>query len=363
MSNNQERETSVPPKTFRSGLGSLQRNFWCGVDRFFFPFWLIFQCALHGKRAVIIWRTAALGDIICTLPMCLEVRKLHPGKLLVFVTLHGYKPLVLLSRSVDAVYGVDHTYGKPSWIPSLSSLLFGLIAHFYEPRTTDERTNFKEGSHSHLVDDLSESCGFTPVDRQPRLYPSPLLIEETQVASGLEDDLAQGKLLIGINGGHTWPVREWDVAKWQTLIDKIHAEYDAVIIQFGINLGPGVFDPYNYLKGVRSLVNRLAQVDLVALVASCHIVISIDSGPVHVAGAVGTPVVGLFGAVNPLFRLPPSSPSTGLFSDVPCLFCQHQNPIGHWKTGCPYEIRCMTQLEVEPVFEAVKKMLAERLTR
>jgi ADP-heptose:LPS heptosyltransferase len=363
MSNYREWMGSVLPKPLASMLKSFRKSFQARVDRFFFPLWLIFQCVLYGKRAVIIWRTAALGDIICTLPLCLEIRKRHPGRLLICVTLRSYKPVVLLSRSVDVVCGIDHVYGKPSWIPPLKPFLFGLVGDFYEPRTTDERTDFKVGAKCHLIDDLAESCGLTLTDRKPRLFPSAQLIEETCQANGLSEHLTEERVLIGINGGHTWPVREWDAVKWQAIIDKIHAEYDAIIIQFGLDLGPGVYDAYNHFKGVRSFVSRLDQEALIALVARCHLVVSIDSGPVQVAGAVDTPVVGLYGAVNPLFRLPPDSLSVGLHSEVPCLFCHHETPIGHWKNGCPYDIRCMKQLEVEPVFEAIKKMLAARLTR
>ena len=47
------------------------------------------------------------------------------------------------------------------------------------------------------------------------------------------------------------------------------------------------------------MVSRLKGEELVALIAICDLLISIDSGPVHVAGAVATPVIGLFGPVNP----------------------------------------------------------------
>jgi ADP-heptose:LPS heptosyltransferase len=71
-------------------------------------------------------------------------------------------------------------------------------------------------------------------------------------------------------------------------------------------------------------------------------------------------MLGLYGAVSPQFRLPPDSPAIGVAHEVPCLFCHHRNPIEHWKANCPYDIRCMTGLEVEPVLRAVEDMLAAR---
>jgi len=71
------------------------------------------------------------------------------------------------------------------------------------------------------------------------------------------------------------------------------------------------------------------------------------------------PVVGLYGAVNPRYRLPPDSPATGVFSNVRCLFCHHASPRGHWQTGCPHDICCMKELDVPTVFQAVKNMLTK----
>jgi ADP-heptose:LPS heptosyltransferase len=185
------------------------------------------------------------------------------------------------------------------------------------------------------------------------------LVESARVRYGLDCKQTKAdRLLIAINPGPNWPIKEWEASKWQMLIDKIHSEYDALIIQFGINKGDGSSD-YDHLTGVKSLAARLKGEELLALIAQCDLVVSIDSGPLHLAGAVGTPAVGLFGPMNPVSILSPNSqtPALGLVSDVPCLFCHNRTPVLHWITGCPYDIACMKRLECEVVFEAVKSML------
>jgi heptosyltransferase-3 len=99
------------------------------------------------------------------------------------------------------------------------------------------------------------------------------------------------------------------------------------------------------------------------MVAICDLIISTDSGPVHVAAAVGTPVIGLYGALDPASRLPPGFPAIGLFGDVPCLFCHNRTPVVHWIDGCPNDIACMKKLDDLTVFEAVKSMLAHNTKR
>lgn len=321
--------------------------------------WLAFQCARHRKRAVIICRCGALGDVVCTLPMCCEIRKRHPQRLIIFVTGAFYRDMVLLSNAADLVFG-SRSWNWDFVMPTTFNVL-GLVDTIYSPRTTNERLTTR-GPTCHLIDDLAESCGFTVTARQPRLYPSPSLIKKTRMAYGLVEDVVGGHLIIGINGGPAWPVRMWDVSNWQKLINEIHAEYDTVIIQFGTNKGDGSSE-YDNLTGVQSVASRLKSEEIVALIAICNLVISIDSGPLHVAGAVGTPVVGLFGSMNPRYRLPTDSPALGLVGDVPCLFCHHQTPPGHWITGCPNNIRCMKALDDQTVFDAVKSMLAQSKKR
>jgi len=319
-----------------------------------FLIWFCFQCLWHRKRAVIICRCGALGDVVCTLPMCSEVRQRHLGRLIVFVTDAKYRDIILLSKASDLVYG-NKAWIYPFRIPSNFNI-FGLVEKIYNPQTTDERSK-TSGAKCHLVDDLADSCGITVTARQPRLYPSTRLIKETRIAYGLGEDVIGSRLIIGVNGGRSWPIREWDALKWQKLINKIHSEYNAAIIQFGVTNSSGL-DEYDNLTGLQSLVNRLKLDEMIALVSICDLIISIDSGPIHLAGAVSTPVVGLFGPVDPRFRLPTDSPAIGLVSNVPCLFCHNKTPVGHWITGCPNNIICMKQLDDSVVFEAVKDMLA-----
>jgi ADP-heptose:LPS heptosyltransferase len=290
--------------------------------------------------------------------MCDEVRRRHPGKLLVFVTAAVWRDVVMLSRWVDLVYA-NRSWVHPFTLPAQFKF-FGLVDTIYNPQTTGELTG--NGETCHLIEDLAASCGFKVTARQPRLYPSPSLIKKTRIACGLTEDVIGNRLIIGINGGPSWRVREWEVSKWQKLINKIHSEYDAVIIQFGSNAGDGSSE-YDHLRGVQFVASLLKGREGVALIAICDLIITIDSGPVHLAGTVGTPVIGLFGPTNPALRLPPDSPALGLVSDVPCLFCHHQTPHGHWFSGCPNDIACMKKLDDQTVFEAVKSMLGQRNKR
>jgi ADP-heptose:LPS heptosyltransferase len=76
----------------------------------------------------------------------------------------------------------------------------------------------------------------------------------------------------------------------------------------------------------RSLAGRLGVAELAAILARARVLVSNNTGPVHVAAAVGTPVVDLYAQTNPQ-HTPWSVAHRVLFHDVPCKYC--------YKSVCP----------------------------
>ena len=318
-------------------------------DHLHFSVWLLVRVLGHRKRVVVLRRLDALGDVVCTLPLCLAIKDIYPECFVAFVTSAYSGEIVQLGNVADGIFLSRTNYFR------IKAHYGGLIRKIYNPLMPDEYS--AGGSTLHLVDEFAKSCGIHLKSRQPCLYPSQELLQSVRLRFHLTSNEVGAKRVIGINCGPTWKVREWDFVKWQTLVDKIHRDYDAVLLHFGIHIS-GKVNEYDDLTGVLPLAGCLTKTELVALIAICDLVISIDSGPIHIAGAVGTPVVGLFGAVDPALRLPPSSPAVAITSSVPCLFCHHKNPIGHWKTDCPNNIRCMRELTTDQVIQAVRVMFA-----
>jgi heptosyltransferase-2 len=89
-----------------------------------------------------------------------------------------------------------------------------------------------------------------------------------------------------------------------------------------------------------------------ALLKLCRVLLTNDTGPMHVAAALGTPVVVPFGSTSPELTgpgLPGDLRHHLIRSAVPCSPC--------FRRACPIDFRCMTGISVGSVVEAVKMVL------
>jgi heptosyltransferase-2 len=97
--------------------------------------------------------------------------------------------------------------------------------------------------------------------------------------------------------------------------------------------------------GVVNLCGRTSLEDAIDLAALATTVVSNDSGLMHVASAVGTPVIGLFGPTSPKLAPPLSAHRQMFYLDLPCSPCHKREcPLGHHK--------CMRDIEMDEVFRA-----------
>jgi ADP-heptose:LPS heptosyltransferase len=87
---------------------------------------------------------------------------------------------------------------------------------------------------------------------------------------------------------------------------------------------------------------------LACLIKKCQVYISADSAPLHVAAAMGVPVVGLFGPTSPLRHMPPAEKFCVIKAELDCSPC--------YKPDCR-DIKCMREIKVEEVLGAVERFI------
>jgi heptosyltransferase-2 len=164
-----------------------------------------------------------------------------------------------------------------------------------------------------------------------------------------------GDVLVALAPGSVWATKRWPYypALAQQLVLRgvrpviIGAPEDAPLAD-AIIAGSG--------EPVVNATGRLTLLASAELLRRCTAVVTNDSAPQHLASAVGTPTITVFGPTVPEFGFGPLAPGSVSLGHptLPCRPCDPHGPrrcpLGHW--------RCMRELETPPVLAAVLERLA-----
>ncbi len=117
------------------------------------------------------------------------------------------------------------------------------------------------------------------------------------------------------------------------------------------------------VKGARHWLGALPIAEMLALLSSSILFVGVDSGILHLAGAVGTPYVGSF-PTDSGCSLPGNSASIDVTGKLTCIGCHHNasEPL-HWMTGCPFDIRCMWEVKATTVLAACRRLIDTSVCR
>jgi ADP-heptose:LPS heptosyltransferase len=197
---------------------------------------------------------------------------------------------------------------NPSKDTNIAAYLAGIpmrvgYAHKWDFLLTQKIEDLKHLSQKHEVEynlDLVKAIGAETKDKSLTLKIeelSPGLKSETSDPTGRD---CTGHLYpgVGIIVIHPWtsdPVKQWPVERFRELAQKIVKETDLDVLIVG---GPEALQKsaiFNSLdKRIKNLTGKTTLVELASILLKSKLLISGDSGPVHLACAVGTPVIALF---------------------------------------------------------------------
>ncbi|MBZ9768427.1 glycosyltransferase family 9 protein [Mesorhizobium sp. CA6] len=199
-----------------------------------------------------------------------------------------------------------------------------------------------------------EALGVDLRARAPAFRPLPF---ETTKALALLDKLhLRPNAFAAVHAGASFPGRRWQPERFAAAIDRIAAETGLDVALVG---GPDENEVAEKILAtaktpIVNLVGALPLETLPALFKQARLFLGNDSGPMHMAAAVGTPVVGLFGLQSPIHWGPVGAPSVAVCPSMPCDcvggdLCERPDP----NKAC-----CVWRLEVDAVVEAALQLLA-----
>jgi lipopolysaccharide heptosyltransferase II len=188
---------------------------------------------------------------------------------------------------------------------------------------------------------------------RPRLTPPPAAVAEARAVLGQAE-----RPLIGIHASGGRPSKQWHLDRFASVARTLASSRDATIVLTGAaGDRPLVDEVKRHLSGARIIdaCGPMSLPALAALLAELDVLITSDSGPMHLAAAVGTPLVALFGPASPARYGPLSADARVLRVDLPCSPCgQVRLPPVRCRGHVP---DCMDGITVARVVEAALEQL------
>lgn len=222
------------------------------------------------------------------------------------------------------------------------NLVWERPAHWFYNRTVDDAA-----ASIHVValnQLLAGSAGAVP-----RTGPIHFRAPE-HAAAEIDRSLEQKKIreFVIINPGGGWPTKMWPAARYGALAERIAGRLGMQVV---VTTGPGEEGLYAIsLANCRVALHHFPVpfLELVPLMKRARLVVSGDTGPFHLACALGIPVVGIFGPTSPVRNGPWSAQDEAVVRPLPCSYCHGRS--------CPTRNECM-DISVDEVYAAVVRRM------
>ncbi len=285
-------------------------------------------------RKILVIQLFGMGDLLCSLPLIERVRKHFPDAKITLLADGKLSEMAGIFECVDEVIGCqrgilskmrliprikNHGFDmalilnplwQGAWIAYLGQVKYS-IGYLRDYEGTQDITGLSRLlTHSFLPQDkpmhdsqrYMEIAGFLGIEAVP-LLPKLNIPQEAMewVDAFLRDNgIGQNDLILGINPHAAWEAKCWDAKKFAEVADVMTDNCHAKIVFFG---SPDASDTrrmniINSAMRHKEVVSAAGKTDiprLIALVKKCDVLLTNDSGPMHLAAALGVNMVALFG--------------------------------------------------------------------
>ena len=369
------------------------------------------RCRVPAEQAthrIALMRYGAHGDIIMASPLLRALREAYPDAHLTWIVERSARESVDASPYIDSVLLWDSMYWKkmvrralyPLWLARVLSFgaqvrrrcfdvfislqpedwpllargigapvrigVFDTFREYHRRDRTSRRTRLYTHAFTHAdlpphrtdqyllplqalgIDtprDKRTVIGYTEEDRASA--------DRFLASAGHEED----ERLVVIAPTTNWPSRCWPGERFAELGDRLAEERPCRVLLIGTARDRAALDTVAKRMRTRPVVaaGTLTFRQMAALIGRAGLVVSGDTGPMHVAAAVGTPFLALFGPTPTEGRVPLTGGGIALAHPVPCGPCEQER--------CPRTdepLLCLRLITVEEALAAASRLLADK---
>jgi heptosyltransferase-2 len=324
-------------------------------------------------------RLSSLGDVVLATSVLKGLREAYPGSEIVFVVRSRYVDVFKNNSYLNRVIEWGENEPFSTLLKKVRRERFDVLIDLHATQRSRSISAFsgarrvvryrkghlsrrisvlrkKRPPAKHVIERYLEAVsvlGVRDLSPVPVIYPG---LEEMEWAREFLGRRGySGGQLIGLAPGARRATKMWPAEKYGALAGIMESTGSLRIVVVGDERDRPVVA--SVLEGGSRVIDAVGETDLsrlAALLSQCDLLVSNDSGPVHVAAAVRTPVVAIFGPTVEEFGFAPYGEGNRVVSKE--LYCRPCSL--HGTKNCPEgHFRCMEEIEPEEIFRVVTDLL------
>ena len=338
---------------------------------------------------ILIVKLSAIGDVIHTLPVASALKKCFPQARITWVVEPPAYDLLTNNPSIDEIIVFEKAKFKslsgfyqhaPAFIRTLRSKHFDLALDlqglfksaaisllsgaprrfvYCNAREGSDRVGKRicgPNSQGHVVErylDVVRELGCNITNPE---FVINITDEEAAAAAAIakQAGLTLESPYIILLPGTNWPNKCWPADKFAQLADQLFAS-SLIPVLVGGNAEKNVISEIAAQTAIMpiDISGRTTLKQLAHIIKNARAVVAGDTGPMHLAAALGTPVAALFGPTDPGRNGPMGTGHRVLMTKRTCQGC--------WQRQCPEGKDCLADIAVDEVFSTVIKLISNKL--
>jgi lipopolysaccharide heptosyltransferase I len=323
-----------------------------------------------SHQRFLIVRLGSLGDVIHAIPAAAALRARHPDARIDWIVDPRYADVIRMVEGIDGVIPFDPRQGWGQLLKTARQLrrerydaaidLQGLIKSAMLARAAGARrtigftrSDLREPLASLLYTETHESGDVVHVIYRGLGLMRAVGAAQATVAFPLRLPASRPGGYALINPGAAWPNKRWPAERFGAVAAALR---DRLGLKSMVLWGPGEESAASAVvaasRGAAEATPPTSITEIFGIAKNASVMISGDTGPVHVAGAVGTPLVALFG--------PTRAERNGPWSSSDVALSRYDQCICHYERRCRRDRPCIDEISVDDVVAAVERRLAAR---
>ena len=340
----------------------------------------------YEAERICVIKPSALGDVVQSLPILPALRERYPSAHISWVINRTLSDLVLGHPHLDEAIPFDRQGSWAQWsrlLGVLHSRQFDLVFDLQGLMRTGIMTaatgaqvrvglqTAREGAHLASNVTIPNTGRDIPAHQRYWRVAEALGLGESrrqtliriskQDSNWAEGQLSQLKgMVLGIHPGAGWTTKRWPIEKYAVVGCKFMRMYGGSVVILGspdeAELGEqleALFNRFVPSKPILNLSGKTSLKQLSTMLSAVDLLATNDSGPMHLAAGLGTPVLGIFTCTSPEISGPPGEQHELIATRIPCA--------ASYKKVCPHSgadhLACMEELSTDTVCESLVRLI------